>query len=164
MNEKQEKYKLLLDQTAAIMAEEYNEISILANVSSLLHETFSPRFLWTGFYLVCENELQLGPFQGSVACMHIDKGKGVCGVSWQKGELVNVPDVHKFSGHIACSIHSRSEIVVPVFREKGEVCGVLDIDSSQLNAFDSVDEHCLSEIASLLSRKLADINAIKKTK
>tara|TARA_B100000795_G_scaffold111611_1_gene82412 strand:+ start:1478 stop:1942 length:465 start_codon:yes stop_codon:yes gene_type:complete len=109
-------------------------ISSLANISSLIHSTWSPVSFWCGFYLVNNNRLELGPFQGSVACTTIEYAKGVCGRSWANNETVIVKNVHEFEGHIACNILTNSEIVTPII-VKDEVVGVLDIDSEQFDAF-----------------------------
>ena len=146
--EKEEKYKLLASQVAALIAGEDDRVSVMANVSAAIHETMG--FFWTGFYVVNGDELRLGPFQGSVACMHIPFGRGVCGTAWQRAETVVVPDVEQFPGHIACSSLSRSEIVVPVFDKSHEVVAVLDIDSHELSTFDEVDKVWLEQIVSLL--------------
>lgn len=152
---KEEKYELLCRQIESLISGERNRIGVLANVSAALHEAFKDRFLWTGFYLVNDSELQLGPFQGPVACLHIQKGRGVCGTAWQQQQSIVVPDVEQFAGHIACSSESRSEIVVPLFRKTGEVWGVIDVDSRELNAFDDVDRLYLENIAKILSKELA---------
>ena len=112
--EKEEKYELLCQQITSLVSGEHQAVSVMANVSAALKETFPERFFWVGFYCVNEGELQLGPFQGSVACMHIQKGKGVCGTAWAQKQTIIVPDVEQFPGHIACSSLSRSEIVVPL--------------------------------------------------
>ncbi len=138
---KEEKYKELIPQLNALIQGEEDLIANLANVSAGLKEAF--QFLWVGFYLVKQDELVLGPFQGPVACTRIQKGKGVCGNSWDKAQTIIVPDVEKFEGHIACSSHSKSEIVIPMIRNQ-EVVAVLDVDSSELNTFDEVDEKHLS--------------------
>ena len=147
--EKAEKYKLLASQVAALIAGEDDRVSVMANVSAAIHETMG--FFWTGFYVVSGDELRLGPFQGSVACMHIPFGRGVCGTAWQRAETVVVPDVEQFPGHIACSSLSRSEIVVPVFGQTHQVVAVLDIDSRELATFDEVDKVWLEQIVSLLT-------------
>lgn len=108
-------------------------------------------FFWVGFYLVKQDQLVLGPFQGPVACTRIRKGKGVCGTAWQEGVTLLVPDVEVFPGHIACSSLSRSEIVVPLIKD-GEVWGVLDIDSDLLNFFDETDRKYLEEMCGYLSK------------
>jgi GAF domain-containing protein len=107
-------------------------------------------FFWVGFYLVKNNELVLGPFQGPIACTRIAKGKGVCGTSWQKSETIIVPDVEQFPGHIACSSLSKSEIVIPIYNSKKEVVAVFDVDSDQLNSFDTTDEKYLQQILNSL--------------
>lgn len=150
---KEEKYRELVPQVKAVVEGETDWIANMANVASMLHETFG--FWWTGFYRVSPpaseggGVLVLGPFQGPLACTRIPKGKGVCGTAWERGETVIVPDVDAFPGHIACSSLSRSEIVVPVWKD-GAVVAVLDIDSKELGTFDEVDKHCLEEIVKLL--------------
>lgn len=144
---KSEKYALLQKQVSSLTAGETNLTANLANTAAAIHEAFG--FWWTGFYLVEDKQLVLGPFQGPVACTRIPYGKGVCGTAWARRETVIVPDVEEFPGHIACSSASRSEIVVPLFRE-GEVVGVLDIDSRELATFDEEDAAGLEAIAALL--------------
>ena len=146
MMNKEERYQELSKQISALIEGETDSISVMANVSAAIHESMG--FFWTGFYIVKDNELRLGPFQGSVACMHIPFGRGVCGTSWQRKATVIVPDVEEFPGHIACSSLSRSEIVVPVFDASGNVTAVLDIDSRELNTFDEVDQRWLEKIVS----------------
>jgi L-methionine (R)-S-oxide reductase len=145
---KAEKYRELVPQLKALLMGEKDEIANLANFVAALKETFG--FFWVGFYLVKENELVLGPFQGPIACTRIKKGKGVCGTSWEQGKTMLVPDVDQFPGHIACSSLSKSEIVLPLFKNQ-EVIGVLDVDSNQLNDFDEVDEKYLTELCQWLS-------------
>lgn len=145
---KDEKYQLLTTQIKALVEGEDDVVSVMANVSAAIHEAMG--FFWTGFYVVCGDELRLGPFQGSVACMHIGYGRGVCGTAWQRGETVVVPDVELFPGHIACSSLSRSEIVVPVWDAGGKVRAVLDIDSRELATFDDVDRRWLEKIVQLI--------------
>lgn len=142
--EKEEKYKLLKQQIEALVAGEDDSVSVMANVSAAIHQEMG--FFWTGFYIVKGEELHLGPFQGSVACMHIPFGRGVCGAAWQRAETIVVPDVEQFPGHIACSSLSRSEIVVPLFNTSREVVAVLDIDSRELNTFDDIDRYWLELI------------------
>ena len=121
--EKREIYRQLLTQVESLIEGETNRISVLANVTAAVKEALA--FFWVGFYLVENDELALGPFQGSVACYHIGYGKGVCGTAWARRQTVVVEDVEAFPGHIACSSLSRSEIVVPLFDGNGEVAGVL---------------------------------------
>ena len=144
---KNEKYELLYKQIASLTEAESDTIANMANVSSMLHQTFG--FWWTGFYRVVGNELVLGPFQGPMACTRIAKGKGVCGTAWSEERTVVVEDVDKFPGHIACSSLSRSEIVVPVWHNN-KVIGVLDIDSEHLASFDTTDKEWLERIVQLL--------------
>ncbi|MCQ2215517.1 MAG: GAF domain-containing protein [Bacteroidales bacterium] len=146
---KSEKYETLLVQIEGVVGGESDEIANMANVSSMIHETFG--FWWTGFYRVLDGELVLGPFQGPLACTRIKKGRGVCGTAWQQGVTQVVPDVEKFPGHIACSSASKSEIVVPLFKN-GEVVAVLDIDSAELNTFDEEDRINLEKVAEILVR------------
>ena len=144
---KEEKYRELVPQVKAVVETETDLIANMANVASMLHETFG--FWWTGFYRVVDGVLVLGPFQGPLACTRIKKGKGVCGTAWERGATVIVPDVYAFPGHIACSSLSRSEIVVPIKRN-GEVIAVLDIDSKDLATFDEVDKKYLEDVVSVL--------------
>jgi L-methionine (R)-S-oxide reductase len=144
---KEEKYKSVIPQIKALVEGEPDLVANLANIVAALMEQFS--WLWIGFYLVKENQLVLAPFQGPVACTRIRKGKGVCGTSWEKAQTIIVPDIEKFPGHIACSSKSRSEIVVPVIRD-GKVMGVLDVDSEDLAAFDTIDKRFLEEIVDLI--------------
>jgi GAF domain-containing protein len=147
-------YRLLVRQITELIQGENDEAAVLSNVAAALHDAFSERFFWVGFYRVKDGELLLGPFQGPVACYHIGFGKGVCGTAWQRAETVIVPDVEQFPGHIACSSLSRSEIVVPVIGGDGEVKGVLDIDSRQLDAFDDSDRWGLEQVADAVARQL----------
>ena len=147
---KAEQYQNLLPQIEGLLTGESDLIANLANISAALKEQFG--WLWVGFYIVREDELVLGPFQGPVACTRIKKGRGVCGSSWASGEILIVPDVEKFSGHIACSSLSRSEIVLPIIF-KGEVVAILDVDSEQLNYFDYVDAEYLAKVLALLTWK-----------
>ncbi|MBC7757685.1 MAG: GAF domain-containing protein [Phormidesmis sp. FL-bin-119] len=148
---KEDQYQSLIPQIKALLEGENDLIANLANVSAALKEQFN--FLWIGFYLVKNDVLVLGPFQGPVACTRISKGKGVCGASWVQAKTIIVPDVEAFPGHIACSSSSRSEIVVPLIVE-GEVLGVLDVDSAELNEFDETDSKYLSEIVGLIEFEL----------
>ena len=131
-------YAIMTKQVEELLKEESWHISVFANVSALLFETME-NINWAGFYIVRNGELTLGPFQGKVACIHIGKGKGVCGTAWDRDETVVVPDVHQFPGHIACDSASRSEIVIPVHRN-GEVFAVLDIDSPVKDRFGEKDK------------------------
>ena len=145
---KVEKYQTILPQIAALIAYETDHIANMANVSAVLKDVFS--FWWVGFYIVKQDELVLGPFQGPLACTRIQKGKGVCGKAWATQQSIIVPDVEDFEGHIACSAASKSEIVIPIIQQE-KVIAVLDVDSEHLNHFDEIDEMYLSKIVALLA-------------
>jgi len=145
---KQEQYEGLIPQIKALLEGETDLVANLANITAALKEQFG--WFWVGFYLVKENELVLGPFQGPVACTRIKKGRGVCGTSWAQNRTLIVADVEKFPGHIACSSLSKSEIVVPIFKNN-EVVAVLDVDSDVLDQFDATDQAYLEQIVSVLS-------------
>jgi GAF domain-containing protein len=145
---KEEQYQALIPQIKGLLTGESNLVANLANTTAALKEQFG--WFWVGFYLVDQNELVLGPFQGPVACTRIQKGRGVCGSSWKEAKTLIVPDVEKFPGHIACSSLSKSEIVVPLLKE-GQVWGVLDVDSSDYDQFDETDQLYLEQIVALLS-------------
>ena len=146
---KEEQYQALLPQIKALIDGEEDLIANLANIAAALKQQFG--WLWVGFYLVKREILVLGPFQGPVACTRIQKGRGVCGKSWELAQTLVVPDVEKFPGHIACSSLSKSEIVLPLFDNNETVTGVLDIDSEQLDTFDETDQRYLEEIVSWIS-------------
>ena len=146
--EKKEKYEQMLPQLKALTEGVNNNTGALANAAALIHETMG--FFWTGFYLVKDNILHLGPFQGPVACYTIPYGKGVCGTSWKEGKTLVVKDVEEFPGHIACSSLSRSEIVVPIFKAS-KIIGVLDIDSKEIATFDNTDKDYLEKAMKILS-------------
>jgi len=146
---KEEKYKQLLPQIKALLTGESDQVANMANICAALK--YSMDFFWVGFYLVKEDTLVLGPFQGPVACTRINKGKGVCGAAWEKAQTLIVPDVEKFPGHIACSALSKSEIVLPLFDAHKQVIGVLDVDSDELNSFDDTDALYLGGILQLLA-------------
>ena len=145
---KAERYETLLPQVAALLEGEPDRVANLANMAAALKEQFN--WLWIGFYLVKNDELVLGPFQGPVACTRIAKGRGVCGSSWQQAKTLIIPDVEQFPGHIACSSASRSEIVIPVIHNR-EVVAVLDADSAELDSFDETDQQYLEKMVALLA-------------
>ncbi|RWU10392.1 GAF domain-containing protein [Pedobacter chitinilyticus] len=144
---KEEKYQSIIPQIKALVEGEDDLIANLANVCAALKEQFG--WFWVGFYLVKNEELVLGPFQGPVACTRIKKGKGVCGASWQREEVLVVPNVDEFPGHIACASASKSEIVLPFYLQD-QIVGVLDVDSEYLSHFDNVDAKYLNEILRLI--------------
>jgi L-methionine (R)-S-oxide reductase len=145
---KTEIYKSINAQIFALIDGEPDLIANLANITAALKEQFG--WLWVGFYLVKDDELVLGPFQGPIACTRIKKGKGVCGTAWEKAKTLIVPDVEKFVGHIACSSLSKSEIVIPIFKNN-EVVAILDVDSEILNQFDEIDKKYLEEMVASIS-------------
>src|SRR5882762_52741 len=135
--DKAERYKTLVPQIASLVEGEKDPVANLSNVAAALRQAL--KFFWVGFYLVKDNELVLGPFQGPIACTRIGFGRGVCGTSWKEKKVLMVPNVNEFPGHIACSSDSKSEIALPAFKN-GEVVLVLDVDSDVLNDFDKMDE------------------------
>lgn len=147
--DKAERYAALRSEIAAVIAGEPNRIARYASATCLLAQAFPNHFFWTGFYLLDpdkENELVVGPYQGTLGCLRIAFGKGVCGTAALRRETLIVPDVHAFPGHIACDIRSNSEIVVPVFDAGGVLAGVLDVDSVAFGAFDETDRAGLEAI------------------
>ena len=153
---KEETYKSLIPICKSLIDDETEWLSLLANFSALLKQTFDS-FSWVGFYLLKDGRLILGPFQGKVACSLIEIGKGVCGTSFKEKRTIVVEDVEKFPGHIACDENSRSEIVVPIFIDN-EIIGVLDIDSYNYSNFDQIDQENLEKLVSILSSKLKQLN------
>ena len=147
---KEEKYKALMPQIEALIGNEADLIANLANTAAALHQVFG--FFWVGFYLVKEDELVLAPFQGSIACTRIKRGRGVCGTAWESAQTIIVPDVEKFPGHIACDSASKSEIVVPLISHDNTVFGVLDIDSDRLNDFSDTDRIYLEKICKIIEQ------------
>lgn len=148
-SDKTAKYQSILPQIEALLSGEKDFIANLANICAALKEQFG--WFWVGFYLIKNEELVLGPFQGPVACTRIAKGKGVCGAAWERGEVILVPDVEAFPGHIACASASKSEIVLPLIIND-VIVGVLDVDSEYLAHFDDVDSHYLNKLLKLIDR------------
>lgn len=144
-------YERITKQLEALMDTEPFYVPALSNASAILWEELKD-INWAGFYIVRDGKLILGPFQGKVACIHIAKGKGVCGTAWQTDETLVVPDVHEFKGHIACDSASRSEIVVPI-HSGGEVVAVLDIDSPNTDRFSEVDKKGLEEFVNVIEKR-----------
>lgn len=151
ITDKNKKYQHFLSDWELLISGETDEIAVLANTCAALHEAFE--YFWVGFYLVKNDVLTLGPFQGSTACYRIRKGRGVCGTAWAEARTQVVADVEQFPGHIACSSLSKSEIVVPILAQ-GEVVGVLDIDSDKLSTFDDTDRIYLEQLVTILSKTL----------
>lgn len=151
IKDKKEKYMHFLHDWELLISGETDEIAVLANTCAAIREAFG--FFWTGFYLVKNYQLVLGPFQGDVACYRIRKGRGVCGTAWAEKKTQVVPDVEQFPGHIACSSQSKSEIVVPIITED-EVIGVLDIDDDKLATFDETDRIYLEKLVEVLVKTI----------
>ena len=147
--DKIEKYESLIPQIEALISGETDMVANLANIASALR--YGMDFFWVGFYMVKEDQLVLGPFQGPIACTRINRGKGVCGQAWDQAKTFVVSNVDEFPGHIACSSDSKSEIVVPIKKE-GKVIGVLDVDSDELDSFDEVDQKYLERLMDSLSK------------
>ncbi|MCI2775022.1 GAF domain-containing protein [Staphylococcus petrasii] len=150
---KETNYSLLQKQLASLIEDETNLIAILSNTSALINDSLD-QVNWVGFYLIENNELILGPFQGHPACVHIAIGKGVCGTAVSEDKTQLVADVHAFPGHIACDANSNSEIVVPIHKN-GEIIGVLDIDAPIKNRFSEEDQQGLEAIVSILENQLS---------
>jgi L-methionine (R)-S-oxide reductase len=145
-------YALLDEQLRHILEGIDDRIAAMATVASLVHHGFG--HLWTGFYQVVDPErlLRVGPYQGTLGCLEIAFGQGVCGAAAARGRTVIVPDVQAFEGHIVCDARARSEIVVPVFDGAGGLIAVLDVDSEAVGTFDQRDAEGLERIVSLFSR------------
>ena len=150
---KETNYNLLGKQLASLIEDETNLIAILSNTSALLNDNLD-QINWVGFYLIENNELILGPFQGHPACVHISRGKGVCGTAVANNQTQLVDDVNTFPGHIACDANSKSEIVVPIHVDN-EIIGVLDIDAPITQRFSKGDQQGLEEIVSILEHQLS---------
>ena len=150
---KETNYNLLGKQLASLIEDESNLIAILSNTSALLNDNLD-QINWVGFYLIENNELILGPFQGHPACVHISIGKGVCGTAVANNQTQLVDDVNTFPGHIACDANSKSEIVVPIHVDN-EIIGVLDIDAPITQRFSKGDQQGLEEIVSILEHQLS---------
>lgn len=151
--DKAEVYRQLKEEIDSVVAGETSDTARYASAACLLAQAFKPRFFWTGFYLVDPlkpQELVVGPYQGTLGCLRIPFGKGVCGHVASTKEPIIVPDVHEFPGHIACDSASNSEIVVPVFRADGSLAAVLDVDSTEYDAFDEIDQAGLVAICGSL--------------
>jgi GAF domain-containing protein len=147
-------YEELLPQVEELLDKNEHWVTNLSNLSALLKQAFS-KISWVGFYLFDGEKLILGPFQGKVACTFIHIGKGVCGTSAEQRKTILVPNVHEFPGHIACDDASNSEIVVPLLRND-ELIGVLDLDSTQLSAFNETDKQYLEKICKFICYNVLD--------
>ncbi len=143
------RYGRIQAQLGPLLARTGNKTARMATAAALLHHKL-PHFFWTGFYILDRGELTVGPYQGTPACLVLEKNQGVCWTAVNRRETVVVPDVHEFPGHIACDSRSRSEIVVPLFDARRDVWAVLDIDSRSLDAFSAVDREWLEKIVRLI--------------
>jgi L-methionine (R)-S-oxide reductase len=151
--QKEQTYRRVTNTIKSTLAGEMDLIASMATIACLLHHNFD-YFFWTGFYrVVAPGELLIGPYQGTLGCLHISFDRGVCGVAARREETIVVPDVHQFPGHIACDPDSKSEIVVPIFNERNELIAVLDVDSAEYDAFDEVDKRHLEKIVTFLQGK-----------
>ncbi len=150
---RQAQYQSVVKEISAVIAGEPNRVARYATAACLLAQAFQPRFFWTGFYLVDPHkpdELVIGPYQGTLGCLRIAIGRGVCGAAAAERRTLIVPDVHAFEGHIACDPRSRSEIVTPVLNADGSLAGVLDVDSTEPDAFDADDQAGLEAVSAAL--------------
>ncbi|MCT4375833.1 GAF domain-containing protein [Leuconostoc suionicum] len=145
---------LVGQQLDALLENETNTVSNLANTAALLFQNYE-NLNWAGFYIYNDDakELDLGPFQGKVACMHIKPGSGVVGTAFANKESIVVPNVHEFAGHIACDADSNSELVVPIFKN-GQIYGIIDIDSPILNRFGENEKNEVEELAEILANHI----------
>lgn len=146
---KEKRYGRLFDQISDLLPKGNTNTSAMATIAAVLYHKVD-YFFWCGFYLLEEGKLNVGPYQGPVACQELEKDKGVCWAGINRRETIVVPDVEAFPGHIACDSRSRSEIVVPLYDRKGNIYGVLDVDSKELNSFDETDARWLEKIVALL--------------
>jgi GAF domain-containing protein len=146
---KRARYGRVVEQLTTLVAATVDPVARMATAAAVLHAKM-PGFFWTGWYMLGDGALTVGPYQGALACLVLKAHTGVCWAAIDRGESVIVPDVHKFAGHIACDSRSRSEIVVPLRDAAGAVVGVLDVDSSELARFDEVDREGLEAVAVLI--------------
>ena len=142
------RYERIVEQVSELLIKSNNPVSAMATIIALLHHKMG--FFWTGFYLLQDGKLQVGPYQGALACIDLKKDTGVCWAAINRQQTVIVPNVHDFPGHIACDSRSKSEIVVPVILHEGRITGVLDIDSDTFNAFDQTDAVWLEKLVNLI--------------
>jgi len=145
----EKRYARIFQQLQELLSETDNKTARMATVAALLHHKM-PHFFWTGFYVLVGGELTAGPYQGPLACLVLETGKGVCWAGIKREETIIVPDVHTFPGHIACDSRANSEIVVPVFDEKHQPWAVLDVDSRKRDAFSETDREWLEKIVELI--------------
>jgi L-methionine (R)-S-oxide reductase len=145
------RYKRIYQQLGKLLKDGPNAFACMATIAAVLHNKMD-YFFWTGFYLLDEGELIVGPYQGSLACIKLKKDTGVCWAGINNDKTVVVPDVHLFPGHIACDSRSNSEIVIPLKNPEGIIIGVLDVDSKAFSSFDEIDEEWLEKVVGLILR------------
>jgi GAF domain-containing protein len=143
------RYQRIYKQLAELLKYKPKPVASMATIAAVLHHKMD-YFFWTGFYLLDDGQLSVGPYQGSVACINLEKGTGVCWAGINTAKTIVVPDVHLFPGHIACDSRSKSEIVVPVKNSNGDIIGVLDVDSREHSSFDEIDSEWLERIVGLI--------------
>jgi len=145
----EKRYKRIYDQLRELVLKTENKIARMATIAAILHHKMA-QFFWTGFYILIDGELIIGPYQGPLACQILEKEKGVCWAGVTSKKTIIAPDVHKFPGHVACDSRSNSEIVVPLIDKENQVWGVLDVDSRKFDAFSDIDKDWLEKIVKLI--------------
>jgi GAF domain-containing protein len=145
----EKKYERIYDQLRELVLKTENKIARMATIVAILHHKMT-QFFWTGFYILTDGELIVGPYQGPLACQILEKEKGVCWAGVTSKKTIIVPDVHKFPGHVACDSRSNSEIVVPLIDKENRVWGILDVDSRKFDAFSDLDKDWLEKIVKLI--------------
>ena len=150
IDKKQKRYQRLYTQISELINKSSNNtLSNMATINAVLHHKME-YFFWTGFYLLQDGKLQVGPYQGSLACINLAQDKGVCWAAINQKKTLVVPNVCDFPDHIACDSRSASEIVIPIINSENEIIGVMDVDSSELNSFDEIDAQWLEKIVGLI--------------
>jgi GAF domain-containing protein len=145
----EKRYKRIYDQLRELVLRTENKIARMASIAAILHHKMS-QFFWTGFYILTDGELIVGPYQGPLACQVLEKEKGVCWAGVNSKKTIIVPNVHEFPGHVICDSRSNSEIVVPLVDKENKVWGVLDVDSRKFEAFSNIDKEWLEKIVNLI--------------
>ncbi|MCB9399418.1 MAG: GAF domain-containing protein [Acidobacteria bacterium] len=144
-NEKRAAYQSFIETVRAVLEDEKHPVTKMATIACLGKQHL-PTYFWVGFYCMVEGELVVGPYQGSLGCLRIALGRGVCGASAAQRKTLVVEDVHAFADHIACDAASNSEIVVPILNKQGELLGVFDVDSTEFGSFDAIDQEFLEAL------------------
>lgn len=146
---KRGRYERVINQLTQLLEIDNGELARMATINAVLHNKFE-YFFWTGFYLLKNNELIVGPYQGPLACQKLTKNNGVCWASINQEESIIVPNIEEFPDHISCDSRSKSEISVPLRNSLSEIIGVFDVDSSELNSFDEIDRENLERIIGMV--------------